>query len=69
MAKRGTNNLEALRFNVMGWTWSNQETTEGFTKAIDYFNKAIELDPNFTDAYLGLSYTYREAAGITFVTA
>ncbi|HRH41498.1 MAG TPA: tetratricopeptide repeat protein, partial [Pyrinomonadaceae bacterium] len=62
MARRGTNNLEALRFNVLGWSWSNQETTEGFTKAIEYFNKALELDPNFTESYLGLSYTYREAA-------
>lgn len=62
LVRHGTNDLEALRLNVMGWNRTNEETTEGFNKAIEYFNKAIELDPNYTSPYLGLSYAYSEAS-------
>jgi DNA-binding winged helix-turn-helix (wHTH) protein/TolB-like protein/tetratricopeptide (TPR) repeat protein len=62
LARRGTNNPEALRLLVLGNNWSNQETTEGFNKAVEYLNKAIELDPNFAYAYLGLSYAYHDAS-------
>jgi DNA-binding winged helix-turn-helix (wHTH) protein/TolB-like protein/lipoprotein NlpI len=57
-----TNNPEALRLYVLGRYWSNQETTEGFNKGIEYLNKAIELDPNFSYAYLGLSGAYADAS-------
>jgi DNA-binding winged helix-turn-helix (wHTH) protein/TolB-like protein/lipoprotein NlpI len=57
-----TSNPEALRLYVLGCYWSNQETTEGFNKAIEYLNKAIELDPNFVFAYTALSYAYYEAS-------
>jgi tetratricopeptide (TPR) repeat protein len=46
----------------LGRFWSNQETTEGFNKGIEYLNKAIELDPNFAYAYLGLSGAYADAS-------
>jgi DNA-binding winged helix-turn-helix (wHTH) protein/TolB-like protein/Tfp pilus assembly protein PilF len=62
LAYRGTNNPEALRLLVLGNSWSNQETTEGFSKAIEYLNKSIEIDPNFAYAYLGLSYAYHDAS-------
>jgi DNA-binding winged helix-turn-helix (wHTH) protein/TolB-like protein/tetratricopeptide (TPR) repeat protein len=62
MANRGTNNPEALRFYILGCIWSDKETTEGFNKAIEYFNKAIELDPDFALAYTNLAYTYRDAS-------
>ncbi|HKV41528.1 MAG TPA: winged helix-turn-helix domain-containing protein, partial [Blastocatellia bacterium] len=36
----------------------NQFTSEGYRKAITYFEKAIERDPNFAEAYSGLADSY-----------
>jgi TolB-like protein/DNA-binding winged helix-turn-helix (wHTH) protein/Tfp pilus assembly protein PilF len=36
----------------------NQFTVEGYRKAIDYFQQAIDRDPNFAEAYSGLSDSY-----------
>lgn len=36
----------------------SKETDEGFEKAIEYYRKAIDLDPSFAAAYLGLGETY-----------
>lgn len=62
LSHRETNNPEAWRLYVLGCIWTDKETMEGFNKSIEYLNKAIELDPNFTLAYVDLSYTYIEAS-------
>lgn len=62
LARRETNNPEALRLYVLGQIWANHETTEGFNKGIEYLHKAIELDPNFAYAYTALSYAYSDAS-------
>jgi serine/threonine-protein kinase len=36
----------------------NKWTKEGFEKSIEYFQKAIEIDPNNAQAYTGLAGTY-----------
>jgi TolB-like protein/DNA-binding winged helix-turn-helix (wHTH) protein/Flp pilus assembly protein TadD len=36
----------------------NQFTPDGYRKAISYFEKAIELDPNFAEGYSGLADSY-----------
>ena len=38
-------------------------TPKDYVKAIEYFKKAIDLDPNFSDAYANLAYTYYRAYG------
>jgi TolB-like protein/DNA-binding winged helix-turn-helix (wHTH) protein len=46
---------EAFDLYLRGrYVW-NQRNTEGFQKAISYFNQAIEKDPNFALAYSGLA--------------
>jgi TolB-like protein/Flp pilus assembly protein TadD len=48
-------NPEALDFYLRGrYAW-NQRNVEGFRKGIEYFNQAIEKDPNFALAYSGLA--------------
>jgi TolB-like protein/DNA-binding winged helix-turn-helix (wHTH) protein len=49
---------EAFDLYLRGrYAW-NQRNVEGFRKAIEYFNQAIEKDPNFALAYSGLADCY-----------
>jgi len=56
--KRGTENAEAYNLYSLGKFHLEKRTDEDFNKAYDYFNKAIELDPNYALAYVGLADTY-----------
>jgi serine/threonine-protein kinase len=42
----------------------NKRTQEGFQKAIEYFNAAIEKDPKFALAYTGLADSYAMRSGV-----
>lgn len=51
-------NPEAFDLYLRGrYAW-NQRNVEGFHKAIEYFNQAIEKDSNFALAYSGLADSY-----------
>lgn len=56
--KKYTNNVEAYELYLKGKFYYNQYTKEAFLKAIDYFNEAIAIDPNYAIAYAGISYCY-----------
>ena len=56
--KKGTENLEAYNLYLRGRFFWNKRTVEDFKKAMEHFNQAIELDPNFSLAYAGLASTY-----------
>ena len=43
---------------LRGRYFSNQFTADGYRKAITYFQQAIDLDPNFAEAYSGLADSY-----------
>jgi TolB-like protein/Tfp pilus assembly protein PilF len=58
MAKRYTEDSEAYRLYLKGRYYWNKYTKEGLTKAIEYFNQSIELDPGYTLAYTGLADSY-----------
>ena len=51
-------NPEAYQAYLAGRYFWNKRTAEGLKKAIDYFNQAIEKDPNYAAAYTGLADTY-----------
>jgi len=54
----GTNNLEAFD-DVLRGTWYNWSfTQEGNAKARAMYEKALELDPQYADAYVDLGWTY-----------
>ncbi len=57
-AKRYTENLEAYKAYSQGRFLWNKRTEEHLMKAIEYFEKAIELDPNYALAYAGLADAY-----------
>jgi adenylate cyclase len=55
IAIRPTENPEAYRLYLIGRFFWNKRTTADLKKAIDYFNQAIEKDPNYALAYAGLA--------------
>lgn len=57
-----TQNAEAYRLFLKGRYFWNRRTREGFQKAIESFNQAIELDPGYAPAYVGLADCYNLSA-------
>jgi TolB-like protein/class 3 adenylate cyclase/Tfp pilus assembly protein PilF len=58
LVKRPTGNLRAYELYLTGRRFWNQRTAEGVRKAIEYFEKALEADPNYALAYVGLADSY-----------
>ncbi len=58
LTKRYTENYEAYRLYLKGRYFWNKRTVEGLNKGIDYFNEAIEKDPSYALAYVGLADSY-----------
>lgn len=55
---RGTNNEEAYRSYSQGRNLMRRGGGGGGKKAIDNFEHAIQLDPNYAEAYAGLAFAY-----------
>jgi eukaryotic-like serine/threonine-protein kinase len=58
VAKGGTNDPEAYQLYLKGRYYWEKRTPETLDKSRDYFNQAIEKDPNYALAYLGLADYY-----------
>jgi TolB-like protein len=58
MGKRYTYSIEANETYLRGRSLWNKRTKEDFEKAIEYFNRAIAMDPGFALAYSGLADCY-----------
>ena len=56
--KGGTNDPEAYQLYLKGRFYWEKRTQESLEKARDNFNQAIEKDPNYALAYLGLADYY-----------
>ena len=61
--KRYTENLEAYNLYLQGQYFWNKRTEGGLEKGLDYFQQAIEKDPVYALAYVGLAYSYIVLAG------
>jgi serine/threonine protein kinase len=57
LRKRSTVNPEAYQAYLRGRHYWNHWSPEGFRKAIEYFQEAIDLDPVYAAAYSGLGDT------------
>jgi TolB-like protein/Tfp pilus assembly protein PilF len=53
-----TANAEAYELYLKGRFYWNKRTAETLTKSVDYFNQAIEKDPSYALAYVGLADAY-----------
>ena len=60
LAQHGTNNIEAYEAFLKGSDLANylRMDSERMAKAIPWFEKAIELDPGYSNAYAGLAEAY-----------
>jgi serine/threonine protein kinase/Tfp pilus assembly protein PilF len=57
-AKGGTNDPEAYQLYLKGRYYWEKRTKESLQKAKEYFNLAIQKDPNYALAYVGLADYY-----------
>jgi len=58
VTRRPTENSEAHQLYLRGRYFWNKRTEEGFKKALDYFQQAVALDPNYAPAYAGIADCY-----------
>jgi eukaryotic-like serine/threonine-protein kinase len=68
LAKRGTENHEAYEAYLRGRYFWNLFTPESFTKAISGFQKAVEIDPDYAQAYVGIADFYSWASIYGMIT-
>jgi serine/threonine protein kinase/Flp pilus assembly protein TadD len=55
--KHYTDNTEAYELYLKGRHFYNKYTGEGWAKAIEYFEKAIDKEPEYAPAYAGISHS------------
>jgi TolB-like protein/Flp pilus assembly protein TadD len=58
LTKHQTDDAEAYRLYLKGRHHWNRWTEDGFYKAIEYFQQAVEKDPSYALAYTGLADSY-----------
>jgi len=58
LIRHHTEDPEAYRLYLKGRHYWNRWTEEGFYKAIEYFQQAVEKDPGYALAYAGLADSY-----------
>ncbi len=63
-----TENLEAYNLYLQGRYFWNKRTPEGLRTAIEYFEEALELDPNYAPAWVGLADSYSIMADWGYVS-
>jgi serine/threonine-protein kinase len=58
LTKRYTENTGAYRLYLLGRYYWNRRTPESLNKGVEYFQQAIDKDPNYALAYAGLADSY-----------
>ncbi len=62
LAGARTVNPEAYEFYLQGQAHFNQHTADGIGKSIEYFQRAVEKDPNFAWAYAEMAEAYNASS-------
>jgi TolB-like protein/Flp pilus assembly protein TadD/predicted Ser/Thr protein kinase len=62
LTKRATANPQAYQLYLTGVFYGRKRNIEGTRKALDYFNQAVALDPNFALAFAGMPTNYANLA-------
>ena len=61
--------VEAYQLYLKGRYFWNKRTEESLSKSIDYFQQAIDRDPNYAMAYVGLADSYLVLKSLSLITA
>ncbi|HKE55874.1 MAG TPA: winged helix-turn-helix domain-containing protein [Pyrinomonadaceae bacterium] len=64
LAKNGTQNNEAYQAYINGRYFWQRPGSPGYPKSAEYFQRAIDLDPNYASAYAGLAHYYGFGAAL-----
>ena len=67
LARRHTENTEAYQLYLKGRYYWNKRTADGIKKGIEYFNLAIDSDPNYALAYAGVADSYNILASYSTI--
>jgi len=67
LVSRGAVNPEAYEIYLRGRLYWNQRTEAALGKAVDQFNKAIQSDANFAEAYSGLADSYTTLGYLSYL--
>jgi TolB-like protein/Flp pilus assembly protein TadD len=59
ISKKPTENPEAHELYLKGRFFWNKRTADDLRKSIDYFNQAVQKDPNYAQAYAGLAQAWK----------
>jgi len=63
LTKHYTDDAEAYQLYLIGRYHVNRLTDDGFIKGLDYFQRAVEKDPNFALAHAGMADAYNSLGG------
>ena len=66
LARRNPGNAEAYQLYLKGRYYFFKGTEDGISKAVEDFNQALELDPNYALAYAGLADAYYGLADVKY---
>ena len=58
LPKQYTSNAEAFQLYLKGRFYSDQATVAGVQRGVEYFHQAIERDPHYALAYVGIADAY-----------
>ncbi|MBA2527804.1 MAG: protein kinase [Pyrinomonadaceae bacterium] len=68
LTQRYTENTEAYQLYLKGRYHLNRLTDDGFMKGREYFQQAIDKDPNYALAYAGLADAYNMLSGFNVLS-
>jgi TolB-like protein/DNA-binding winged helix-turn-helix (wHTH) protein/Tfp pilus assembly protein PilF len=68
LTRRDTNDIEAYQSYLKGRYFWNKRTDESLKKSIAYFDQAIQADPAYALAYVGLADSYLVLKSLSLVT-
>ncbi|MDQ1591107.1 MAG: eukaryotic-like serine/threonine-protein kinase [Pyrinomonadaceae bacterium] len=57
--KRGTDNEEAYRLYLQGVYFNDKRSQQDGLKAVEFFEQAVRLDPNYARAWAGVAFSHR----------
>jgi len=59
LARKGTDNVEAYDAYLQGWEYFRKNSRDDLVKSVSSFKRAIELDPEYSEAHAALSGAYQ----------